>query len=72
MRGLPTALQLVLNNSHNLDLNTSLVQGLSPLAVVAIGNAPSCCELLIAAGAKVNWSNETGALLHLRSDIQVY
>ena len=61
---LPTGLQLVLNSGCSLNLNATLScanrQGLSPLAVASLAPTPFCCELLIKAGAAINWKDDLG------------
>ena len=64
VHGLTTALQLVLNSAQDINLNAPLPctneQGLSPLAIAAMSSSPPCCELLLKAGAILDWSDDLG------------
>lgn len=61
---LPSGLQLVLSSGCGLNLDAPLPctngQGLSPLAVASLAPTPFCCELLVKAGADINWTDELG------------
>ena len=66
----PDALRALLSSQPLLDLNSplqtsQLPQPMLPLALAAVGHAPSCCQVLVSAGAEVNATDELGSLCGL-------